>query len=305
MKKLYSAGIILAASIVLSACGAAARTPAQVLQASASKTGAVQTMKIDMDMSMAGSVSPTGFRCTPSNELPPALAATMAAQWAKMTPAEKAQACQQLSASSSQLPTTFSVAMTGSGVFKAPATMQMSMDVSTSGLSIKADMVMIDGKVYVKNPTTGAWTTSALGQLDTSSLGQMNPGSSVAILEAAKSVTDLGDVSIGDVRTHHYRVVLDPAKIQEVASKKSVFKNPDMQKMVQQYAATYGSSTTTVETWIGINDDLVRRMVMDLQPGAGAGDTAGLPISNMKMKITMNMHDYGTKVDIQAPKVSQ
>lgn len=313
MKKICSAGIILATSVLLSACGATARTPTQVLQASATKTEAVQSMKMDMDISMSGSISANTYQCGPDSQLPASMN-FMSAQWAKMTPADRARFCQNLAANVKQVPTSFSATMIGNGVFKAPANMKMSMTMtstgastgtSSNGESFKIETITVDGKTYVKNPMTGAWTTNPAGQVDTSSFGQTNPASNTALLEAAKSVKDLGDVSLGDVRTHHYSVVLDSAKIQEIASKKAVFKNPDMRKLVQQYASIYGASTTTVEVWIGVNDDLLRRMVMDMQPTGDAASSGGLPISNMKMKLTMNFHDFGAKVDIKAPTVTQ
>lgn len=158
------------------------------------------------------------------------------------------------------------------------------------------DIVIVDGKVYVKlpaamgvttaeqpwvevneassNPTIAAMWTSLKPSLETSPVDTYSN-----FIQATSSVTFIGPETVDGVETNHYNVVVDPSKL-PVGS----------QEKAQLEAA--GLESIPTEMWI----DESGRPVKLVQK---------LDIQGQAFSTTMNFSDYGTAVDISAPAAGE
>ena len=302
--------------LILSGCGKAAvtLTPVQFVHAAAASTTKLTSYKMVFKADMTGTISLASSQCGPGNQLPPALDATVgaASQGKPVSPLVAAQVCAALAQQATQPPQAYAMKVTGTGSFRAPGDFAADMTTAISGgpagsalppTSVK--VVHVGGATYVNNPTTGAWTTLDSSGVNSASFDSLDAGAYASFLDAAKSVKDLGDTSIGGTRVHHYLVTVDPDYLVQQSLKKPVFKDPAMQQLITQYASSFRDSSTTVETWIGVDDQLMRREIFDLTPTtpAAAGSTGALAglVTNLKEHSQVDLSDFNSKVTITAP----
>jgi hypothetical protein len=302
-------------ALVLAGCGRAAATltPLQSVHAAAAKTVALSSYKMDFKMAMSGKISLASTQCGADGELPPAIASAISSssQGKPISPAVKAQMCAQLAQQASKPAQAYSMKMDGTGSYRTPSDFAgtMNMDINSGSASavnttITVKMVHVNGATYVTNPLTGAWTTlDKFGAgLDPATFDNLDAGAYSALLDAAKSVKDLGDTTLSGTRVHHYLVTVDPDYLVQQSLKKPVFKDPAMQQLITQYAESFRNTSTAVETWVGIDDQLIRREIFDITTNAGAAGAAA-PITDLKEHFEVNLHDFNSKVDITAPKL--
>jgi hypothetical protein len=192
-----------------------------------------------------------------------------------------------------------SVDMNGTGSFDLKAhTGEVKMTVPTGQGNVELDEVQ-DGQVlYMKSasfnlPGGKQWVKMDIGkvqkQLGLSQLIQqqqsLDPGQALDELRTTGQVTKVGSEQLGGVDTTHYHASVDVRKVIAKATTAAGRKT-----LTQLYATRF----IPIDVWID-GDDHVRRekvsiaMHVPTQPGT------------ITMAFTMNLHDFGTAVNVQPP----
>jgi hypothetical protein len=273
----------LIAVLFVAACGsplARAETPQQAISAAAQRAGQLKSAKFDFQ----GNVNLT---------FPPALA----------------QMLSQAGGSSGSL----AANLGGTGQAQFPDRYQASINLKMSGFSVSTDVIVANGKAYVKNPLTNKWEASTQTQGLTDQLGQPDPLSYEQLLKNVKSIKDLGDTSLNGTSVHHYQLTPDKAKLLSSLNS-SAANNPQAEAALKQ---VLDSGTMLVEVWFGKDDHLVRRLATDANYsidlnqlmgslGAPAGASGSLPAGSTihaTSHMVINYHDFDAPVTISIPTV--
>lgn len=276
MKRLLA---VVCAVASLTACGAAgqsAQTPDQVVASASQKMGQLQSAKFDMTANIL-------------EQFPPAFTQSLGPQGAALS--------------------NLSIDLSGSGKAKFPDQAAMSMQVKTGSVTVSTDMVFAAGKIYLKDPQTGAYSeVSGANQLLQFS-NQTDPLSGASVLKTAQSVKDLGDTTINGVAVHHYQIVPDKNKVADQASTQQA--RDLMRSMLQ-------NGSVRLEVWIGKADELLHRLKDDTdasidlnqvmqasgqQLPAGVTVPAGATVHAV-VHATLDYHDFNTPVTVSVPPVS-
>jgi hypothetical protein len=269
--------------LALAACAsplAKAETPQQALDAAAQRASQLKSAKFDLQ----GNVKMT---------YPPALG-------------------KQLGQSGSA--GSISLDMNGTGEAQFPDRYHASVNVKMTGLSLATEVVVANGKAYLKNPLSGKWQVSAQSTDITGQLSQPDPLSYEQLLKNVRSIKDLGDTTLGGTTVHHYQLVPDKEKLL-AAMDKAAAKNPQALAAIKQ---VLDSGTMTVEAWFGKDDHLVRRVSTDadytvnlnqLMGSLGTAQKSGnqLPAGSTihaTAHVVLNYHDFDAPVTISIPSVS-
>jgi hypothetical protein len=276
MKRLIA---VLCAVASLAACGGAgqnAQTPQQVVSGASQKMGQLKSAKFDMRTSIL-------------EQFPPAFTQSLGPQGAALS--------------------NLTIDLSGSGKATFPDEAAMSMQVKTGSVTVSTDMVFAAGKIYLKDPQSGAYSeVSAANQLLQFS-NQTDPLSGAAVLKTAQSVKDLGDTTLSGVAVHHYQITPDKNKIADQASTQQA--RDLMRSMLQ-------SGSVRLEAWIGKDDQLLHRLkddtdaTIDLnqvlqasgqQLPAGMTLPAGATVHAV-VNATIDYHDFNSAVTVSVPPVS-
>jgi hypothetical protein len=209
---------------------------------------------------------------------------------------------------------TLAVDLSGNGEAQFPDRYHMALNAKMAGFSIATEVIVANGKAYVKNPLSGKWEASAQSNSLTNQLGQPDPLSYDQYLKNVKSIKDLGDTSLGGTTVHNYQLTPDKDKL--IASlDKLPSTNPQALAAVKQ---VLDSGTMTIDVWFGKEDHLVRRVSVnadyrvDLNQlmgslGAAAGASASrLPAGatiHAIATVVINYHDFDSPVTISVPTV--
>ena len=268
--------------VALAACAsplAKPQTPEQALSAAAQRASQLHSAKFDLQ----GSV--------------------------KMTfPAEMGKMFGQSGAA----PGSVSLDMSGTGEAQFPDRYHAKVNAKLAGLSVDTEVIVANGKAYVKNPVSGQWQVSP--QAGITGLSQPDPLSYDQLLKNVKSVKDLGDTTLNGATVHHYQLTPDKDKL--IASlDKAVAKNAQALAALKQ---VLDSGTMTVEVWFGKDDHLVRRVSTDADytidlnqfmgslgatSKSGSQFPAGSSI-HATAHVVINYHDFDAPVTISIPTVS-
>ena len=268
--------------VALAACAsplAKAESPQQALAGAAKKAGELHSAKFDLQ----GNVTMT-------------------------FPPELAQKLGQGGAAGS-----FSLDMTGTGEAQFPDRYHATINAKLGGFSIATEVIVANGKAYVKNPVSGKWQVSAQAGI-TGQFNQPDPLSYEQLLKNVKSIKDLGDDQMNGTTVHHYRLTPDKDKL--IASlDKAAVQNPQALAAIKQ---VLDSGTMTVDVWFGKDDHLVRRVSTDadytidlnqLMGSLGSTPKPGTPIPvaatvHATAHVVINYHDFDAPVTISIPSVS-
>ncbi len=176
--------------------------------------------------------------------------------------------------------------------------MAMNMNMAVLGQRLDAEMVLVDGQVWMRQDG-GTWETLPAAQANlTGGLGN-DPAALLTYLENAKDVRRLADEQLDGVDTYHYGFTLDAAAL-------------NTQEMVQQLIGTAGltseqaqmfleSAVMEGEIWVGQADLLPRRQLVHMQfeiadlPGM-EGTTIGYD-----MQVDMRLSKLNEPVEITPP----
>jgi hypothetical protein len=282
MKRALAAALLT--MLALAACAsplAKAESPQQALDAAAQRAGQLKSARFDL----AGSV--------------------------KMTfPAELGKQLGLSGATAGSI----SLDMSGTGEAQFPDRYHATVSVKMTGMSLSTEVVVANGKAYVKNPLSGKWQVSEQSAGITGQFSQPDPLSYEQLLKNVKSIKDLGDTTLNGTTVHHYQLIPDKEKLL-AAMDKAATKNPQALAAIKQ---VLDSGTMTVEVWFGKDDHLVRRVGTDadytidlgqLMGSLGVGAQAGsqMPAGSTihaTAHVVINYHDFDTQVTISIPTVS-
>ncbi|MDQ6713799.1 MAG: hypothetical protein M3Z28_11520 [Candidatus Dormibacteraeota bacterium] len=202
--------------------------------------------------------------------------------------------------------------MTGKGEAQFPDRYHATVNAKLAGLSVATEVVVANGKAYVKNPISQKWESSAQGGFN-GQLSQPDPLSYEQLLRNVKSIKDLGDTTVAGTAVHHYQLVPDKEKLLASFDKAAV-KNPQAKAAIEQ---VLNSGTMMVEVWFGKDDHLVRRITTDADYtvdlsqlmgtlGAPGGSSSQVPAGSTihaTAHIEINYHDFDAPVTISIPTV--
>lgn len=200
-----------------------------------------------------------------------------------------------------------SLTMTGDGIFReSPLAGEMTMGVDLFGDSLDMKMIFLDTTLYMNMgdamgaPTPTPWVSIDLANVAgmDDMLGSAGPGSSdprqfLEMLRGAGREQVVGREDVRGVPTTHYaaRITLEEALAAAGGTDRA-----SLEAMLDGLEGT----EIPVDAWLD-DQGLPRRirMAMDL-----AGLDPSVP-AGASMTVTMEMFDYGTAVDVQAPPADQ
>lgn len=183
-----------------------------------------------------------------------------------------------------------------------------------SSLTVNTELIAIGGKLYVKNPMTEKWQVLPAPQR-TAAKDSKTTLSYQAVLDTAKSLTEINDQpsTLDSVSVDHYRIVPDLVKLFALATAGHTAENSQAMTAIQNLVQ---NASVTADVWTGSNDHLVRRVSYDASvdlhalsglAGAAGSSAPGLSIptdSIAHLTAVINLHDFNTKVKIEAPTVT-
>jgi len=142
-----------------------------------------------------------------------------------------------------------------------------------AGIPITTGLVSVGGKLWIKNPLSGAWTRVDVG---TTPAFLLDPKKGVlGVMRAVEGLRDDGSEDVGGVATDRLRGHATAAKVAPLV------------------AVSPGSSTVAVTLWIGKKDKILRRIRVD---GAVA---PGEPADAVRV---VEVSQFGESVRIELPK---
>jgi hypothetical protein len=161
--------------------------------------------------------------------------------------------------------------------------MRLSMDLT--GMGVPTDMRMVDGYMYVQDPTSGTGKYLKLDLSDSNgplgdmggALDNLDPQSMIQRIspDVFRKVTDLGSQTLRGQRVEHYRVVADT---QAAAG-----------KLLQMPSTVSLPKTMSYDVWLDSQHRMARFTVLVKKVS----------------KVTATYQDYGSEVNITAPHASQ
>lgn len=185
--------------------------------------------------------------------------------------------------------------------------MQMTMDFSGLPAQLTqngstAQFVLADKVMYLKLPfLTGMlpggkqWMkvdlAAAAKQAGTGlgSFGQIDPQQWLQQLLASSNTQKVGTDTVQGEQMTHYRTTVDPSQ--------ALSKVPASQRAaIRNALKQIGMSTIPVDVWVD-GKGLLRQESLSLSFGQG--------LQNATMKMTYDMHDFGTPVNVQVPPADQ
>jgi hypothetical protein len=296
MKRLLATAVfagLLSACAGVSAAGLAkSETPQQSLSTTGKAMSALKSVRFDVN----GTVEVT---------LPQALVDQL-----------KAKGGSQAGFLSSKM----SVALTIKGAAQRPDRLQATVTAKLGGLTIQTEVVAAGGNLYYKDPMTSKWEIVKRAGAEASH-GSSGKLSYQMILDTATSITEITDpnTSIGVVAVDHYRVVPDLVKLFNQAS---AGQSPTNATAASALKLVLQNATLTADVWTGTSDHLIRRLSYDASLSAdlsqmSAAIAAGTPpekapafslpagsTAQVSAHIVIDLHDFNTQVNIQAPTVA-
>ena len=144
----------------------------------------------------------------------------------------------------------------------------------------------------------------AAGSSPLSGIGQSDPTKVLAALErVSDDVKQVGTATVRGVETKHYRATLDLGKaIDNSKVPKSLRAKAD------QLFGGAGAPTIPVDVFLD-SEGRLRRMTLEMDlsafSGAGATGATGALGSLPTVSMTLDLYDFGTPVNVQAPPANQ
>lgn len=268
--RIRTAAALVALPLVLGACGGGDQpTASSTTAASSAATSAGQSGTDPFSAQPGATVDPAAF-----------LQGTQQAMQAKKTYAMKMNM-----AASGQ-----TIKLDGVGDAADPNNVKVKMTMQApnqGGAQGAIEMIMDGQNMYMKMPgqAGGKYVKISMEQLSKAG-GQdfsklMNPSENLKMSQqAVKSITFVGDEDVSGTKLKHYKVAIDPAKLQPTP-KPTASGSPSSSPSTSAPAVSY-------DVWVD-GEKLMRKMTMD-QSGT---------------KIDMTIDKYGEPVSIQAPPAAQ
>jgi len=162
------------------------------------------------------------------------------------------------------------------GDFQQPDSMQAKMTMSVMGMTLDVDMIKVGETTYVTNPMTGEWevTEQSAAPLGPDTFASAGPGD-------LEDLTFVGEETLDGTRVYRLAGTLPLAGVSEVEGE------------------------LQVEYWIGAEDALLLQMAATGEMTiAGSAFGAGSESGTATITMTMQLSDFGKKVEIEAPRLA-
>ena len=175
---------------------------------------------------------------------------------------------------------------------------QLKMTLNANGRKIPVDTVVTGDVVYLRSPAFAQATTQDKQwvKLDLAALGSRQgstdlsgildasptPANALAYLQGSSTVSKVGSESVGGVKTTHYTVSADLDRAVEHA-------NGATRDAVQGVISQSGVKNLPLDVWLDGNG-YIRKVSYDEHAGR-----------RQAAKVTMELHDFGAPVAINAP----
>lgn len=143
------------------------------------------------------------------------------------------------------------------------------------------EVVVVGGDAWIRNPD-GTWSELP-GVHGPFGPAVLDPESVARFLEVAEGVEDLGTETLDGVEVRHYRFTVPAGAFDE----RSDF-------------------STTAEAWVGVDDDLVRRLRLASEgssqgPEIDEETVRGSVSATWRTETTVRLSDFGAPVDVSPP----
>ena len=206
------------------------------------------------------------------------------------------------------------IEMTGDGVIDSRrgvghVTMRFGGGPAAGGKAMTQEMIIDRFTIYMRSALFAAglkngrqWLKFDLAKVgkelgfDLSQLAQVgqDPSQSLQMLKAVSGdVKKVGEEDVRGVSTTHYRATVDFAKYPAAVRAAD---RAAVRKSVDAIVKLTGQRTVPVDVWVD-GDDVVRRFGQTLKTGTGS--------ATMQMKMTIELYDFGTKVEVKAPPAAK
>ena len=162
-----------------------------------------------------------------------------------------------------------------SGVFLAPDRERILMTFRAGGVGMEMEFISIGEDIYVRDPLTGAWSIQPREPDDVYGLAYLflDP-------EFAGAVTLVGVAELDGLPVYH----LGGGVVDILGDYPGV-------------AGVEGAESAQMDFWIGSDDFLLRRTVLDISHVDGSGS----PVST---RVSVSFHGHGEPVSIEAPEIA-
>jgi len=209
-------------------------------------------------------------------------------------------------------PHTYKLDLSGTGEVVVPPRYQYMIPARLgANFHTEIELISVQGIVYDQDGVHvdfGGTVTQTWSKKDPQNLLPVDPFKTLQSLRSTLTPRDLGDTTIGGVRVHHYAMEMDKARL--IAQETLALADPGLRSALQD---AIRKGTFHVETWIGIDDQLIRRISTgdtrnetialhnaetnsSLPPGAS--DQGIVAISD---QVVLNFHDFNSPVTITPP----
>lgn len=210
------------------------------------------------------------------------------------------------------------IQLQASGAAEKSDQLQATISAKLGGLTLNTEVRSVGGKLYYKDPMTAAWKmVKSPAQAESKKPSSSNL-SYQALLDNAKSITEVDSSSINGVAVDHYRVVPD---LVALFARLSAGHASDNSAAISALQSVLQNATVSADVWSGTSDHLVRKLTYkadvtaDLSQLAAAMKSKGatpnapaltLPAGStvhLTLDMTLNLHDFNSQVKVQAPAV--
>lgn len=173
------------------------------------------------------------------------------------------------------------------GDYVAPDSVKITMMVSMAGEQSPAiEIVKIGDTVYIKDPESQQWmmeneveSYQELKEIENFALA------AIEFISAFESSSLLSDEEISGVLCYHVKGTVDSAKLEDPSTK---------------FAPT---DTVSADLWIGKEDYLVRRILLEVQADAPSSGTE-IPISGANFSFIYEFSKFNEPITIDAPQLT-
>ena len=220
------------------------------------------------------------------------------------------------------LTTNMQVRVKVNGAAQKPDRLQATVSAKLGELTLNTEVIAAGGTLYYRDPMTSKW--EILKRPATMEPKATEPKASApkfsyqTLLDTAKSVTEVMDPTptLNGVAVEHYRIVPDLVKLFAAISAEHAATNSAAVTALQ---TVLQNATVSADVWTGKDDHLVRRVTYDadltgdlseLMAGMTTTEAKApgfsLPsgsIAHLTAHIVVDLHDFNTRLTIQAPTI--
>jgi hypothetical protein len=241
------------------------------------------------------------------------------------TQAKTARMALTVAVTSPDLPRPVALDMNGAMAFdgsRADFTMNLGSVLPTAGTNTTVETRLVGGAMYLDMAPLVSALSKSVGPLAGSLFGQVkwvkadigalgsegSPAQYTQYMDylssvAQGAVTTVGHETLRGVATTHYRATLDPSKIVALDQRRIAKMPPALRATTQKALDSLAKSRTpfVANVWID-SHDMLRRLEMDVPLPAVS---AGAATAHGSVSVRMDLYDFGTVVDVQAPPASE